>query len=199
MLLLRDEVQGKIMDGSKDWNIDDIILFSALSGCDFVPRLYRTKADDIESFMSKWKNPENEMSLDDLLQEFAQGKRWPSGNGKAGAPADANFVGRIHKCMGLMKYAPVIAAVEGGLQVVPLRPLPPGKAWTEVIGFDPHEHFSDKSISEAYGLKIWARTGMAFPKCPQPLDPTDSSSILPHESIVDFSENERGCVLRVVT
>lgn len=63
VVLLRQEVQRRVMEGSEKWSDEDMILFSALSGCDFVQRLYRVKTKEIESLMKKWKDPNNNEPL----------------------------------------------------------------------------------------------------------------------------------------
>ena len=40
-ILLRHKVLGRFMEGSESWVVEDVILYSALSGCDFIKRLYR--------------------------------------------------------------------------------------------------------------------------------------------------------------
>ena len=112
-LLIRDEVMHRIMEGSNDWTVEDVVLFSALSGCDFIPRLFRSKTDDIENLMKKYKDPSNHQSLASLLTEYANGQHWPAGNNKPGDPA-TDYIKKVELCMGLMMHAPVSAQDEDG-------------------------------------------------------------------------------------
>ena len=73
-VLLRDEVQCRIMDGAKHWDRRDVILYSALSGCDFIPRLFRLKTKDIELLMRKWKDQSCNKTMDELLADISNGK-----------------------------------------------------------------------------------------------------------------------------
>lgn len=60
-------------------------------------------------------------------------------------------------------------------------PLPSGRLWHDVIGFDPIEHFSDTNMEDAYKTRIWARSGLELPAIPPyQLDPTNQEQILPH-------------------
>ncbi|KAL7523213.1 hypothetical protein ACHAWF_000427, partial [Thalassiosira exigua] len=97
------EVLGRVMEGSEGWKTKDLISYSALSGCEFIPRLYRLKTDDIEAFMNEYKK--NERPLDGLLRDLSHQQHWPAGGNKKGAPA-TDFVKRVKICTGLMAHAP---------------------------------------------------------------------------------------------
>ena len=56
-LLKRKKSSQEIMDGSDHWSTFNLILFFALSGCDFIPRLFCMKIEDTKSFMKTWKDP----------------------------------------------------------------------------------------------------------------------------------------------
>ena len=184
-ILLREQVLGNIMNGSESWSTEDVILFSVLSGCDFIPRLFRLKTEEIESLMLRYK--QNEHPLDELLSELADGKYWPAGNNKAGPPA-TDFVTKVKTCIGLMSHAPVTDCAGDVYSVVPLKPLSPGKTWSEVIGFDPITDFgeSDVSIKDSYHMKLWVRTQSPLPTIPKPFDPKNPSRTLPHGAYIDF-------------
>ena len=185
-ILVREEVLGKVMEGSESWSERDLILYSALSGCDFIDRLYRLEQTAIDALMKEYKDPQNAKTLDQLLRDISHDRHWPLvGENKAGAPA-TDFVEKVHRCMGLMLHAPVAAIVDGQYQIVPLRPYPAGKQWEEVIGFDPLVHFSKATVDGAYNLTQWARTGEAFPEISRPIDPNNSSRALPHGAHIDF-------------
>mmetsp|Transcript_11145 Transcript_11145/g.24128 ORF Transcript_11145/g.24128 Transcript_11145/m.24128 type:complete len:298 (-) Transcript_11145:159-1052(-) len=176
------------MEGSEEWSNENVILFSALFGCDFVPRLYRVKTKEIESLMKKWKDSNNNKPLGSLLRGFAKGQRWPGppGSKKPGAPPDCDFPDRVKTCIGLMTHAPVTALVNGELKIIPMRPLRAGAVWKGVIGFDPHEKMPAELVANAYGLKVWVRMGTSLATISQLQDPNDSSSALPHGAILDF-------------
>ncbi len=95
---------------------EDMILFSAFSGCNFVLCLYQTKTNDIKLLMQKWNDPNKNQSLDSLLHDFGKGKGWQSGSGNTGAPTDDDFDDHVKKCIGLMMNAPVTALVDGLLK-----------------------------------------------------------------------------------
>ena len=186
-LLIRDEVLYRIMEGSKDWTVEDVVLFSALSGCDFIPRLFRSKAVDHESLMKKYKDPTNNQSLECLLTEYASGQHWPAGKNKPGRPA-TDYFEKVKLCMGLMMHAPVAAQDGDGKWILkPMRPLPEDSEWKDIIGFDPLEHFLPVSVEESHTMKTWARTGVALPKIEMPIDPNNSSDRLPHGAYIDFN------------
>ncbi|KAL7548740.1 hypothetical protein ACHAWF_017202 [Thalassiosira exigua] len=185
-ILVREEVLGKVMEGSESWTDRDLILYSAISGCDFIDRLYRLEQTAIENLMREYKDPQNTKSLDQLLHEISQGRHWPLvGHNKAGAPA-TDFVEKVQRCIGLMTHAPVAATVDGQYNIVPLRPFPADKQWEEVIGFNPLVHFSRATVEGAYKLTQWARTGEAFPEISRPIDPNNSSRSLPHGAHIKF-------------
>jgi len=192
-ILQRGEVQKQIMDGSEHWTTQDVILYSALSGCDFIPRLFRMKTESIEKFMRKYKDPSNTESLNDMLASFSTNQHWPAGNNKPGKPA-TNYVEMVNFCVGLMMHAPVIDLVPsadeddpGEYKIIPMRALPDGKDWKDVIGLDPHEHFSGVSVEESYKMEIWARTETKLPVIEQPQDPSNTSRTLPHGAYIDFN------------
>ena len=184
-LLVRGEAKKRIMEGSEDWTVEDVILFSALSGCDFIPRLFRMRTDTIEALMKKYKDLDNDQCLDDLLSEFASGQSWSTGKNKADAPA-TDYAENIRLCMGLMMHAPVAALVDGQWNLVPMRPLPAGVEWKDAIGFDPIEHFAWVSEEESHLMRIWARSGIALSKINPPIDPNDPTQSLPHGAFIDF-------------
>ena len=80
-----------------------------------------------------------------MLSEFVSGQSWPTGNNKTGDPA-TNYVKKVVLCMGLLMHAPVAAFVDGQWVLVPVRPLPEGKEWKDIIGFNPIEHFLPVSV-----------------------------------------------------
>ena len=53
-ILLRKKVQGRIMPGSAEWSVRDVIIYSTLSGCDFIPRLFRLPEKDIQAFIAEF-------------------------------------------------------------------------------------------------------------------------------------------------
>ena len=59
--------------------------------------------------------------------------------------------------MGLVLHAPLTHCSDGKWNIIPLSPIPSGKEWRDVIGFDQAEHFSHVSIEEAYTLKVLVR------------------------------------------
>lgn len=187
-LLIRSEVQGKIMQGSENWTTYDMLLYSALSGCDFIPRLFRVPGKKIVQFMQQWKSPERTESLDAMLDNFSQGEHWPSGlkNNKPGLPASPDFKKRVKTCVALMTHAPV---VNEKFEIVPMEPLPADKVWADEIGFDPLTPFADSNISieDIYKLTVWARTNMPLPIIPLPKDPNEPTRDLPHCAFVDFN------------
>jgi len=192
-ILQRGEVQKRIMDGSRDWTTHDVILYSALSGCDFIPRLFNMQTASIEEFMRKYKDPSNNVSLDDMLASFSTNQHWPAGNRKAGEPA-TNYAEMVNLCIGLMMHAPVTAFIPsadedkpGEYKIIPMRALPAGKDWKDIIGFDPHEHFSGVSVEESYKMEIWARTETKLPVIERPQDPSNTSRKLPHGAYIDFN------------
>lgn len=184
--LERAEVQGKIMDGSETWNTYDTILYPALSGCDFIPRLFRLKFEDIEALMRRWKDPNDDTELDTLLAEISEGKHRPSSKNSPGASPTDFVQQKIHTCIGLMIHAPVAHFCDGEWWIVPMRPLPNyGRQWCDIIGLDPIKHFSTTSVEDSYKLDIWARTGKELPsEIPRPLHPLDSSRTYPMELLL---------------
>ncbi|EJK44802.1 hypothetical protein THAOC_36628 [Thalassiosira oceanica] len=129
-ILVRSEVQKKIMVGSENWSQYDTLIYCALCGCDFIPRLFKVPAKNITQFMIQWKDPANTQSLNDMLDSFSQGWHWPGGNGKPGALA-VDYRKRVLACVGLMMHGPVISK---DYEIVPLNELPAGKSWVETIG-----------------------------------------------------------------
>ena len=175
------------MDDSNEWSIEDTVLFSALSGCDFIPRLFKLTKKAIESLMRRWKDSADDVALDTLLLDISRNMHWPAGNNKPGELA-TNFVEKMHTCMGLMLHAPVTSFCDGEWKIVPMRPLPEGKSWCDAIGFDPIEHFSNTSIEDSYQLKVWARSGIPLPsEIPRPSHPSDNSRTVPHGAVIDFN------------
>ena len=182
-ILIREQVQGKIMPGSELWSIRDTILYSALCGCDFIPRLFRLESTRIDELMARWKDPSDHSSLESLLTELSRGRHWPTGKNKPGAKA-TNFVEKVKICMGLMMHAPVIDCSDGQeCKLIPLRPLDPGACWSDVIGFDPIENFSDVSVADSFNMRVWARTGIALPTS----DANDGATGLPIGAEIKFS------------
>ncbi|KAL7551313.1 hypothetical protein ACHAWF_014516 [Thalassiosira exigua] len=147
VILERSERIGRIMQGSSSWSLEDLILYASLSGCDFIPRLFRLTAKTIDDFMNKWKDPNRTASQDSMLTEFSNGKHWPAGTGKPG-PEATDFVQKVKLCIGLLTHAPVTSLVDGEFRLVPLKPLPEGREWKDIIGFDPHTHFSGTSVED---------------------------------------------------
>ena len=185
-ILIRKKVQGRIMTGSADWSVRDVLIYSTLSGCDFIPRLFRLPETKIEAFMTSWKNPQVNKSLDEMLKDISSDRHWPGGNNKAGLLA-TDYVQKANVCIGLMMHAPVTDFVNGEWKLCPISPLPPDAKWTDMIGFDPHEHFSPTSIEDSYKMKIWARTGASIPlEIPFEKDPNDPSRVLPYGAEVNF-------------
>ena len=78
-ILIRGEVQHRITEGSENWTVTDVILFSALSGCDFISRLFHMRTYAIEELMQKYKDSASNQSLDELLSEFASGQSCSTG------------------------------------------------------------------------------------------------------------------------
>ena len=72
------------MDGSDKWDRKNVILYSTLSGCNFIPRFVRLQTKDIEALMREWKDPNNKESLEEFLIALSNAKHWPSGNNKPG-------------------------------------------------------------------------------------------------------------------
>mmetsp|Transcript_24056 Transcript_24056/g.46005 ORF Transcript_24056/g.46005 Transcript_24056/m.46005 type:complete len:332 (+) Transcript_24056:104-1099(+) len=137
--------------------------------------------------MKKYKDLTNHQSLVSLLTEYANGQHWPAGNNKPGDPA-TDYIKRVELCMGLMMHAPISAQDEDGKWILkPMRPLPEGREWKYVIGFDPHQHFSPISVEDSHTMKIWARTGVALPKIEIPIDQSNPSDQLPHGAYIDFN------------
>lgn len=174
------------MEGSGEWTTRDLVMYSTLSGCDFIPRLFGMRESEIVAFMKKWKETGTDENLVSLLDTFSNGKKWPKGDGKAG-PLAIDFADKFHKCVGLMLHAPVIAEVDGEFKIIPMSELPSSSQnWEDVIGFDPLSPFIDVSIADVYELKLWARSGASFPDIKQQIHPKDSERLLPHGAMIDF-------------
>ena len=97
VVILREEVQGNIMDGSDKWSDHETILYAALSGCDFVKRLKGAKTKAIEQLMKDYKNSNNKKSLVELLNDFAKGQIWPSGQS-----AEHDYADQVSSSVALM-------------------------------------------------------------------------------------------------
>ena len=70
---------------------------------------------------------------------------------------------------------------------MPLSPIPNEKEWSDVIGFDPIEHFSPVLIKDSYMLKIWVRSGKALPpEIPRPPHQQDPSRTIHYGADVNF-------------
>lgn len=107
---------------------------------------------NIESFMKNWKDLTNTDSLDTLLTEFSNGGHWPTGNNKAGDLVAMDYVEKVNTCIGLILHAHATECIDGKWKIVPLRALPPGKSWEDVIRFDPLAQFLHISIEDAYNI-----------------------------------------------
>eukprot|EP00984_Skeletonema_dohrnii_P024318 scaffold13436_cov73-Skeletonema_dohrnii-CCMP3373.AAC.3 len=185
-VLERDDVKGNIMQGSSQWDDKHFVLYSALCGCDFIKRLFRLEQKKIDALMTQYTDPNNTVALDQLLTELSEGQHWPGGNKKPGDPA-TDFVDRVHKCIGLMTHAPVFDYREDKLQIVPMKPLPQDKEWSDVIGFDPIQIFSDTPLEDSYRVDILARFDAPLPPpIARQQHPNDSNRVVPHAAIVDF-------------
>ena len=62
-------------------------------------------AAKITSYVTKWKDPSNNDTLEALLLELSDDRHWPGGHNKPGARA-ADYVQKVNKCTGLMLHAP---------------------------------------------------------------------------------------------
>ena len=70
---------------SSKWSEDDLLVYGALNGCDWLPRIYNLKHDKIEEFMEKWIVTNADKEQDALLKEILKGGYWPKegeGTGK---------------------------------------------------------------------------------------------------------------------
>ena len=56
--------------------------------------------------------------------------------------------------MGLVMHAPVSVLVDEQCTLVSMKPIPEGKEWKDVIGFDPFEHFLPVSVKQSYMMKV---------------------------------------------
>ena len=86
-----------------------------------------------------------------------------------------------------MRHAPVVSRVNNTWEMIPLHPLPDGKEWKDVIGFDPIMHFGQVSIEDSYLLNVWSRDNLPLPTIELLIDPGNSSRRLSHGAYVDFS------------
>ncbi len=194
VVLEREKVKGNVMEGSDQWEVKHFLLYSALCGCDFIKRLFRLEQKKIEEVMKRYTDPSNTVVLDQLLTELSAGRHWPGGNNKPGELA-TNFVDKVHACIGLMTHAPVFDYRDDILQIVPMVPLPEGMEWSDVIGFDPIEIFSDTPLEGSYKVDTLARFDEPLPPpLPLPRHPNDPSREVPHAAVVNYD-----CMPPIVT
>lgn len=50
-IVVRDDVLPKVLPGEYPWTHFDLLLYAALMGCDFIPRLYRVRTEAIAEFI----------------------------------------------------------------------------------------------------------------------------------------------------
>ncbi|KAL7520509.1 hypothetical protein ACHAWF_000278 [Thalassiosira exigua] len=89
--------------------------------------------------------------------------------------------------MGLLTHAPVTSLVDGDFRLVPMKPLPEGQEWKDIIGFDPHTNFSGTLVADSYRMKVSARTNAPLSKNDRLIDPDDPSWTIPHGVHIDFN------------
>ena len=152
-ILLRADVQKKIATNSQSWNTKDVLLYAALSGCDFIPHLFKKRYSEMDDFMKRWKDPSRKSTLDEMLTDFAAGEHWPAEEKGKGLLA-TNYAEKVQQCIGLMSHAPVSACINGDWKLVPMRPLPPDSSWNDIIGFDPVSQFSLVLVEASYKMTV---------------------------------------------
>ena len=59
---------------SSKWSDDDLLVYGALNGCDWLPRLYGLQHEKIEAFMEKWVVAKSAKERDALLELGASTK-----------------------------------------------------------------------------------------------------------------------------
>ena len=86
-IIERDEVMkvNAFTKESSKWTDDDLLVYGALMGCDWLPRLFNLNHDKIEAFMEKWIVAKTDTEKENLLKWISTGRSWPkvSGKGKA--------------------------------------------------------------------------------------------------------------------
>ena len=181
---------------SSKWSDDDLLVYGALNGCDWLPRLYGLRHEKIEEFMEKWVVAETVEEKDDLLEQIAKGKYWPkegAATGK-GNSAESDFPMRFKQCLNFMKYAPVIKRSNDEYRIGPLQEIPDNETrlWHELIGFNPLSDFQGIDVKKCYSLDIFPRTKEPLMPLPLPEDPLDPTRKLPHNSIINIEKSPIG-------
>ena len=194
MILKREEVMkaNAFTDESSKWSDEDLLVYGALLGCDWIPRIYNLKHAKIKEFMKKWIRAKSDKERMELLKWISANCFWPKSDkeeGKGKGEKATNFPERFLQCINFMTYAPVIRpSSDGTYEIGSLNEIPVAetRTWQELIGFYPRAPFRNMNIEHCYEMRIWARTGKPLRSLPLPPDPLDSTRSLPHGSIIKF-------------
>lgn len=189
-IIERDEVMkvNAFTKESSKWTDDDLLVYGALMGCDWLPRLFNLNHDKIEAFMEKWIVAKTDTEKENLLKWISTGRSWPKVVGKGKGELANDFTKRFMQCINFMKYAPVIREEDGNFKVGPLQDIPSSETqtWQELIGFDPLHGIRTIDVQACYNMSIWARTEKPLRALPLPQDPLDSTRTIPHNSVIYY-------------
>lgn len=186
--------------GGGQWDAETVALYAALSGCDYVPRVYgqgKVAARSLTRDCIASKTARH-----DVLSNIENTKKYGSQDGGVACDGYAELV---YRAIAIFNYAPVflytnIEAVDFDdfepayveIKLGSLTPLPEGTTedeWTKMLGFDPQRLIAcvspTISLKDLYYGRIWCRTGQPFRLLPPA---TSNGTVVPHGSVIDFTK-----------
>ena len=202
-----DRLATEALGGSK-WSTTDLAVYSALVGCDFIDRLQGNSQKKVRALMDRWTTGAEGSTERAEAQEAVLASlellKWPKQGQGGGQVCGTAYRKHFWQAVAIFLHAPVTRRTVSATGVVvlslePLYPLPrtdalstpprPGTRrhateWQVLIGFSPAGLFDIRgaSLSDAFVMDKWCRTGTALRPLTRPLDSTTSLAV-PHGAV----------------